>query len=99
LQVSGAWIVILDIRDDIRAARQLAAEAEQASSVTEIRGGGFVIGGVLGQQAAQSAAKVDTFERFTRARLMGSLRRRMVGVGLIFAGAVAQLAAGIIDTL
>src|SRR5947208_14750417 len=74
LQVGGVVLVVLDIRDDRNAARDLAEKADEAErkGVLRTSGPGFEteISGPGIAPLIQAAAKTDTFATFVQARLV-----------------------------
>lgn len=94
LQIIGAVLVGLEIRDDVQAARRIAMS--EAAAPATVRTRDVEIGGVLGQALAGAVSGVDSFREFATERLSGHMRRRLLGVALIIVGAAVGLAANLL---
>jgi hypothetical protein len=98
LQLAGIVLVVLDIRDDLRAAQEIQerppdAPREVIMSTPQVE---HRIGGALGGLLGAQEQAIDTFRIFTAERLAGDLGRRILGVVLFVLGAVMSLAANIV---
>jgi hypothetical protein len=101
LQIYGVILVVLEIADDVRAARAIRERQDAPSPPAVVRGSPapgieVEIGGFAGAHLAQTAYNIDSFRDFTAERLSEGLRRRMVGVGLFVLGAVVGLLANLL---
>jgi hypothetical protein len=94
LQVTGVILIVRDIQDDVRLAREITAPLTQNPSGLQFPG--VTVSGALGAHLAQQMVRADTFRDFVLQRLAGSVRRRWIGVVVLLAGFAAAFTASII---
>jgi len=99
LQLAGVVLIVLEIRQDLRSAREIEAqnaEPEPEGVQTFSPTHETFIGGDLGRHLARTMQVSDSFREFTLDRLSGGLGRRILGVVLFVLGAAVGLAGNLI---
>lgn len=100
-EMVGIVLIVVDIRNDRRLARELASGAVAGDAPTEVEygGGAFRLGGMFTEDFLRVKHDAEALERFIAERVGGSLGKRILGVALVVVGATMSFVADFISTV